>query len=171
MTGTKSNIILIGMPGSGKSSVGVILAKRTAHDFIDTDLLIQLSEERTLQEIVDRDGFMALRRIEERVLLNLECRNHVIATGGSAVYSGPAMVHLQSLGTFVFLNVDLATLESRVNDFATRGLAKRPDQTLSDLFSERLSLYKKYANITIDAAGRSQEAVCEAIIAELNKCP
>jgi|WetSurMetagenome_2_1015567.scaffolds.fasta_scaffold289011_2 shikimate kinase len=159
----RKNIILIGMPGSGKSTVGVILAKRLSLGFIDTDLLIQQDQNRTLQEIVDRDGYMALRTIEEKILLKLSSVNHVIATGGSAAYSAPAMDHLRAIGAVVFLNVDIPTLEARVRDFATRGLAKRPDQTLEELFEERYSLYVKYADITIDAARLSQEETCEAI--------
>jgi len=163
----KSNIILIGMPGAGKSTVGVILAKMTARNFMDTDVLIQLSEGRPLQNIVDQDGHMALRKIEETVLLGLRCDNHVIATGGSAVYSPAAMEHLQSLGVLVFLHVDLPTLESRIHNFSTRGLAKRSDQSLADLFHERSALYNEYANITIPCAGLSQEEVCERIIRSL----
>lgn len=163
----KSNIILIGMPGAGKSTVGVILAKMTARNFIDTDVLIQLSEGRPLQNIVDQDGHMALRKIEEAVLLGLRCDNHVIATGGSAVYSPAAMEHLQSLGVLVFLHVDLPTLESRIHNFSTRGLAKRSDQSLADLFHERSALYNEYTNITIPCAGLSQEEVCERIIRSL----
>ena len=160
----KSNIVLIGMPGAGKSTVGVILAKLTSRDFIDTDVLIQISQGRLLQNIVDTEGYMALRRIEEDILLGLHCYNHVIATGGSAVYSPVAMEHLKSNGNVVFLDVDLSTLESRVYDFDTRGLAKRPDQSFSDLFEERVILYRKYADVTIDCAGLSQEEVCAQII-------
>jgi shikimate kinase len=160
----KSNIVLIGMPGAGKSTVGVILAKRTSRDFIDTDVLIQIAQGRLLQNIVDTEGYMALRRIEEDILLGLNCYNHVIATGGSAVYSPVAMEHLRSNGIVVFLDVDLSTLESRVRDFDTRGLAKRPDQSLSELFKERIILYRKYADVTVDCADLSQEEVCAQII-------
>lgn len=163
----RSNIILIGMPGSGKSTVGVILAKMTSRDFIDTDVAIQIAEGRSLQEIVDHEGYMALRRIEEKVLLGLHCINHVIATGGSAVYSPAAMEHLKRRGIAVFLDVDLPTLEGRIHDFDSRGLAKRPDQTFADLFWERLPLYRKYADITIDCQGRSQEEVCREVIRKL----
>jgi shikimate kinase len=165
----KSNIVLIGMPGSGKSTVGVILAKLTSRDFIDTDVLIQTREQRALQEIVDREGYMALRRIEERILLTLSCQDHIIATGGSAVYSHSAMERLRADGVIVFLDADLATLRSRVRDFTTRGLAKRPDQTFADLFEERVALYVKYADITVNCSGLTHEEVCADIIGRLGK--
>lgn len=160
----KSNMVLIGMPGAGKSTVGVILAKLTSRDFIDTDVVIQISQGRLLQDIVDKEGHMALRRIEEDIILGLHCDRHVIATGGSAVYSQAAMEHLRSNGIVVFLDVDLPTLETRIHDFGTRGLAKRPDQTLSELFEERIVLYRKYADITVDCVGLSHEEVCAQII-------
>lgn len=144
--------------------MGVILAKLTSRDFIDTDVLIQISQGRLLQNIVDKEGYMALRRVEEVILLGLYCSNHVIATGGSAVYSSPAMEHLKSNGIVVFLDVDLLTLESRVRDFDTRGLAKRPDQSFSELFEERVILYRKYADVTVDCADLVQEEVCTQII-------
>jgi shikimate kinase len=160
----RSNIILIGMPGSGKSTVGVILAKLASLGFTDTDVLIQTSKGRSLQEIVDAEGYMALRNIEEEILLHLDCREHVIATGGSAVYSHTAMERLKMDGVIVFLDVDMATLESRVHDFESRGLAKRPDQTFSDLFVERRPLYAKYADIRLECAGLTHEQVCASII-------
>lgn len=166
---TYSNIVMIGMPGSGKSTIGVILAKKISHGFVDTDLLIQSSQGCKLQDIVDNDGYVALRHIEERVLLDLLVHDHVIATGGSAVYSDQAMAHLKSDGLAVFLDVELATLESRVPDFSTRGLAKRPDQSLSSLFDERCVLYKKYADITIKCGSLTQEDVCARIIAEMGR--
>ena len=162
-----TNIVLIGMPGSGKSTIGVILAKLTARDFIDTDVLIQTSLGRTLQDIVDTQGHMALREVEERILLKLDCLNHVIATGGSAVYSHAAMTHLKSNGIVVFLNVTLPVLQTRIHDYKTRGLAKRPDQSFDDLFEERSLLYRKYADITIDCKGLTQEQVCEQIVYEI----
>jgi shikimate kinase len=162
-----SNIILIGMPGSGKSTVGVILAKLTSLDFVDTDVLIQTSHGRSLQDIVNTDGHMALRRIEEDILLGIDCQNYVIATGGSAAYSHAAMTHLKSAGIIVFLDVDLPTLESRINDFDTRGLAKRPDQSFAELFAERFVLYTKYADVKVKCADLTQEEVCARIINEL----
>ena len=166
MKETKSNIILIGMPGSGKSTVGVILAKLTSCGFIDTDVIIQTAEGRSLQEIVDTDGYMALRKIEQDLLLSLDCRHHVIATGGSAVYSHTAMEHLKHTGLVVLLDVDIGTLELRIHDFESRGLAKRPEQTFADLFRERYPLYRRYADITVDCARLTQEEVCTRIIAE-----
>lgn len=163
----KSNIVLVGMPGSGKSTVGIILAKLLSYDFIDTDVLIQSSQRRSLQDIVDRDGHLALRKIEEDTLLALDLRNHVIATGGSAVYSAAAMAHLAAIGTVVFLDVELATLEARVDNLATRGLARRPGQSLADLFAEREALYKQAADITIHCSRMTQEDVCSEIIARI----
>jgi shikimate kinase len=155
------------MPGSGKSTVGVILAKLASLNFIDTDILIQRSAGKSLQEIVDTDGYLALRKMEEEVLLKLNCRDHVIATGGSAVYSHAAMEHLRRDGLIVFLDVEIATLLSRIYDYETRGLAKRPDQTLEELFNERLVLYRKYADITVSCEGLTQDEVCAAIIREI----
>ena len=171
MTQTRSNIILIGMPGAGKSTVGVILAKLTSRDFVDTDVLIQASQGRTLQDIVDTDGYMFLRKIEEEVLLGLSLRNCVIATGGSAVYSDSAMAHLKSAGLAVFLDVDMPTLEARVHDYSTRGLAKRADQDFADMFLERFMLYTQYADITVKCAGLTHEEVCARIMDRVRKHP
>jgi len=162
-----SNIVLIGMPGSGKSTVGVILAKLTGRAFLDTDLLIRTAAGKPLQEIINNEGYLALRRIEEEVLLGITCRGHVIATGGSAAYSEKAMAHLKSDGVVVFLDADIATLESRIRNFARRGLAKRADQTFADLFAERLPLYRAYADITVSCAGLSHEEVCARIMDRL----
>lgn len=169
MTKTHSNLVLIGMPGSGKSTVGVILAKKTSCNFIDTDVLIQTSQQRTLQDILDSDGYAVLRKIEEDVIVGLSIRNHVIATGGSAVYSHQAMTHLKSDGILIFLDVDLATLESRIGDFSTRGIAKRPDQSFDELFDERLVLYTEHADISIKCNGMTQEQVCEKIIEQIEQ--
>lgn len=159
-----SNIVLVGMPGSGKSTVGVILAKLTGRDFIDTDILIQSAEGRSLQDILDSDGYLALRSIEERILCGLECRNHVIATGGSAVYSPPAMEHLRTDGVVVFLDVDLAVLESRELALDSRGIAKRPEQSFAELFEERFALYTAYADLVIACSTFSHERVCTEIM-------
>ncbi|MDD2581564.1 MAG: shikimate kinase [Desulfuromonadaceae bacterium] len=164
MASKRSNLILIGMPGAGKSTVGVILAKQTLRGFVDTDVLIQTAHGRTLQNIVDAEGYAALRKIEEETLLGVSVRNCVIATGGSAVYSAGAMAHLKSDGIVVFLDVGLHTLEARIHDFSTRGIAKRPDQHFADLFQERATLYKRYADITIRYDSLTQEEVCVKIM-------
>jgi shikimate kinase len=157
------------MPGAGKSTVGIILAKMTARDFVDTDVLIQLYEGRSLQKIVDSGGHMALRDIEAAVIKKLHCDNHIIATGGSAVYYGSAMEHLSLLGTIVFLDASLASLQARIRNFGSRGVAKRADQTFADLYTERLPLYKQYADLTIECSGLTQEDVCSSIIEKLAK--
>lgn len=164
MVEDKSNLVLIGMPGAGKSTVGVLLAKMTSRNFMDSDIMIQTAQGHTLQDIVDTQGPLALLDIEERMLLNLTCANHVIATGGSAVYSHAAMQSLKMRGVIIFLDVDLPTLTSRIQNFGTRGLAKRPGQSLSDLFEERFPLYRKYADIKISCKNCSQDKICAEII-------
>ncbi|MFN2361562.1 MAG: shikimate kinase [Marinobacter sp.] len=162
--GSTINIVLIGMPGSGKSTVGVLLAKRLGLGFTDTDLLIQQEAGRNLQDIVDGEGYQALRRIEERVLLRLDVRCQVISTGGSAVYSEPAMRHLKATGIVVFLDIPLEEVLERIGDYSARGISRRPDQSLEELFSERLKLYSRFADITIKCVGRNQEEVCDATV-------
>jgi len=169
MTQLRSNIVLIGMPGAGKSTVGVILAKQASLHFVDTDVLIQTGQKRTLQDIVDRDGYGVLRQIEEDVLLGLTVHNCVIATGGSAVYSDRAMAHLKSDGIAVFLDVDRPVLESRIHDYSTRGLAKRTDQDFGDLLQERSTLYTKYADIVINNSSLTHEEVCAQIIVRMRE--
>ncbi len=164
---SKSNIVLIGMPGAGKSTIGVLLAKQTSRDFLDTDVLIQTYENRSLQDIIDTEGYLVLRQIEERVLLTLDCRNHVIATGGSAAYSDPAMTHLKENGITLFLEVGFEEIQRRVTNYDTRGIARRPDQSFKDLFDERMVLYRKYADITIDCADKNHEEIITDICREL----
>lgn len=160
----KSNIVLIGMPGSGKSTVGVILAKSIALSFVDTDLLIQASQGRSLQDIVDKDGYEVLRDIEERELLSLDLQNHIIATGGSAVYSVRAMTHLKSQGLVVFLDVSLASVERRIGNFSLRGISKRREQSIAALFQERQELYLRYADFVITGDHLSQDQTCVQIL-------
>lgn len=161
------SIVLIGMPGAGKSTVGVLLAKRLALGFIDTDLLIQEIEGKTLQDIVDGEGYEVLRDVEEKVLCALEARHAVIATGGSAVYSERAMAHLRQLGDLVYLQLPLAGILARVRNLETRGLARRPGQTLEDLFHERALLYERHAQVSLNCEGLSAEetvdAICDAL--------
>jgi len=169
MADNNTSIVLIGMPGAGKSTIGVMLAKLTCRSFVDTDVLIQSSQGKTLQDIVDREGHLALRSIEEQVILKVDCRNCVIATGGSAVYSPAAMAHLRQNGMVIYLDAELSVLEARVQDLDTRGLAKRPDQSFRELYEERTPLYAKYADITIESGNLAHEEICARIIEELPK--
>jgi len=147
----KDNIILIGMPGSGKSTVGVGLAKHLGLEFIDTDLLIQTHQGRLLQDIVDNDGHEVLRDMESQELQNLDVDKALIATGGSAVYSDAGMRNLKAQGVVIYLAVDYDEIEKRINDSEnSRGIAKSKGQTLKDIYNERIPLYKKYADITIN---------------------
>lgn len=165
----KSNLVLIGMPGAGKSTVGVLLAKTLGMDFVDTDILIQRAEGRTLQDIIDLDGYLALRRVENEVIRRLQVKNCVIATGGSAVYNEQAMHHLAEDGIIIYLQASLQDIESRINDKSTRGIAKRPDQSFEDLYEERTHLYRRYANITTPTHNLSHEQVCENIISAIQE--
>lgn len=162
------NITLIGMPGVGKSTVGVVLAKKLSLAFVDTDILIQARQGRALQQILDSDGYKRLRHFEEQEILRLQAENSVIATGGSAVYSPRAMQHLQSISTIVFLDLPYAEICRRIRDFDTRGIACAPEQSFEELFEERLQLYRKYADLTIDSPGATQDEVADSIVAELN---
>lgn len=166
-----SNIVLIGMPGSGKSTIGVVLAKYTQRPFIDTDILIQSTTGRSLQDIVDNEGYMELRKVEEEVILSTTFHNHVIATGGSAVYSARAMGHLRNDGIIVFLDVSIDVLSTRIRDFNTRGLSKSKGMSFSDLFAERLPLYRIYADITIGCTSMSHEMASWEIINAIKSLP
>lgn len=163
----RSNVVLIGMPGSGKSTIGVLLAKRTCRDYVDTDVAIQSSRQQSLQRIVDEQGYLALRQIEEQVICSTEFHDQVIATGGSAVYSPIAMEHLRHNGVLVYLAAALETLQRRVQDYSQRGLAGPPGQTLRQLYEERLPLYERYADITIGCDGLDTEAVVNQLLAKL----
>jgi shikimate kinase len=163
----KTNIILIGMPGAGKSTVGALLSNRLGMPFIDTDQLIRRQEGCQLQKIIDERGLEEFLRIEEEKILSLNLKNHVIATGGSVVYSRPAMKHLRSCGTFIFLNTKLYQLERRLRNASTRGIAMKEGQSLRDLYFERYPLYKKYADIEIDCSQKHIEAIVTEVISKL----
>ncbi|MBQ3372016.1 MAG: shikimate kinase [Oscillospiraceae bacterium] len=144
-----SNIIFVGMPASGKSTVGVLLAKALAMDFVDTDILIQKKTGKRLEELIRENGVDGFLRIEEKVCAALEANDSVIATGGSVVYSQDAVDHLKSIGTVVYLQVDFDVLKNRLKDVIERGVIIKNGQTLEDLYNERVLLYEKYADITI----------------------
>lgn len=144
------NIILIGMPGSGKSTVGVQLAKALALNFIDSDLVIQNRSGKLLQAILEESGYQALRDVEAETLLSLTLNNDLLATGGSAVYSDAAMQHLASQGTVVYLKVTLDTVLKRIDNEGSRGIARPEGHTLADVYAERTPLYERYADITFD---------------------
>ncbi len=161
------SIVLIGMPGAGKSTLGVLLAKELALDFVDTDVLIQLREGKTLQVIMDESDYLNLRRIEGEVIADADLPNHVIATGGSAVYSEEGMSNLQRLGPVVFLNCSADELRRRIHNYESRGIAKAPGQSFEELFAERQALYRKYADITVDCDGRDLQQVLDQVLQEL----
>lgn len=145
------------MPGAGKSTVGIILAKNLGLGFIDTDVLIQINQQKTLQQILDETDHLNLRSIEENEILKLNISKHVISTGGSAAYSKKAMTHLSEISTIVFLEVSFEEINRRIHNFKTRGIAKQRDQSFQDLFMERQILYKQYAQRTINCNELTQD--------------
>ncbi len=162
-TAPAGNVILIGMPSAGKSTVGVVLAKVLGLDFIDTDLLIQSRTGRRLEEIIRERGVDAFLDLEGEVCAALEARNAVIATGGSVVYREAAMEHLRRLGTLVYLQVDYAELERRLTDAAERGVALREGQTLRDLYEERRVLYERWARLRVPEGEMDLEQTVAAV--------
>ena len=153
----KSNLTLIGMPGSGKSTIGVILAKNLGLGFIDTDVLIQINRQKPLQQIIDENDHLYLRAVEEEEILKINITNHVIATGGSVAYSEKAMSHLLGISKVIFLEVHFEEIKKRIHNFETRGIAKSKNQSFRELFEERQILYKKYAEITVNCNESDQE--------------
>ena len=158
-----TNIILIGMPGCGKSTCGVLIAKALCTGFLDTDLLIQTREGASLQEIINSRGFDYFTLAEERALLSIRHQNCVIATGGSAVYSKAGMLHLKKNGIVVYLKVGLEEMVRRITDISTRGILLRKDETIEDLYQERAPLYKHYADVTVDCDKKSIEDVVQKV--------
>lgn len=158
------NVILIGMPGCGKSTVGVLLAKELGFRFTDTDLLICEHENSTLQDIIDRKGVDELLRIESLIGEALKIENTVVATGGSMVFSESAMKNLKNQGIVVFIKVSLENIKARINNLATRGVAMREGETLDDVYEQRMPKYEEYADITVHAhAYNSIDNVVEKI--------
>lgn len=158
------NIILIGMPGSGKSTCGVLAAKALLKNFFDTDLLLQNIEGKRLQEIIDENGIKYFNNAEENAILSLDIRGAVIATGGSVVYSEKAMEHLKKLGRVIYLHLDYDTMADRIKNITTRGVVLKDGHTLLDMYNERLSLYEKYADDTIICDNLSVEDVVTSIV-------
>jgi shikimate kinase len=163
------SIVLIGMPGVGKSTAGVLLAKATGRDFVDTDVWIQARERASLPELLARHGRAGFLALEERYALALDAPGAVIATGGSVVYAERAMARLRAGGTVVHLALSLAALEARLGSFAGRGVVIEPGQTLAALYAERMPRYARWADVTVEVEGLAHEAVVEGIAARASE--
>lgn len=160
----KNNIILIGMPGVGKSTVGVILAKELGYQFVDSDLLIQKREKKLLRQIIAKEGVDGFIAIENEVNASIRTEKSVIATGGSVVYGQEAMEHLKEIGTVVYLKLSYKSLEKRLGNLKGRGVVLRPGQDLRALYKERTVLYEKYADVVVDGENKDIEATLQTIL-------
>lgn len=158
-----NNITLIGMPGAGKSTIGIVLAKVLGYDFIDSDLLIQKSEGKLLWQIMKEVGNDGFNQIEERVNAHIDADRSVISPGGSVIYGPKAMEHLRSIGVVVYLKVTCQTLKKRLGNLTKRGVVLKPGQTLENLYEERTPLYEKYAHITVDVSSMTVQEAISAI--------
>ena len=161
------NIILIGMPATGKSTVGVILAKIIGYQFMDSDLVIQEQEGRKLHEIITEDGIEGFLTLEEQINAKIEAEHTVIATGGSVIYGKLAMEHFKKMGKIVYLQVEYEELMNRLHNIRQRGVVVRPGQTMEDLYQERSALYSQYADIVIQEKNGTPEQVIAEIISEM----
>lgn len=159
----KDNIILIGMPGAGKSTVGVVLAKKLGYAFVDSDLVIQSREGRLLHEIISEKGVEGFWKVEESVNASIDTHRTVIATGGSAVYGSSAMEHFKQIGVVVYLKLSCGAIAERLGDLNERGVTLRDGQGLKDLYAERVPLYEKYADFTIECEELSIREIAEQI--------
>ncbi len=162
-----NNIILIGMPGVGKSTIGVILAKIMGYRFVDADIVIQEQEGRLLKDIIAQEGVDGFIKIEDRVNRNLNMKKAVIATGGSAVYGKNAMENYKETSTIIYLKLDYEALDDRLSDIKGRGVVLRDGQTLKDIYDERTKLYEEYADIIIDEGSLDVEKTVERLLEEL----
>jgi shikimate kinase len=161
----KQSVVLVGMPGVGKSTLGVLLAKELGMEFVDTDLSIQTREGQTLQEIIDANGYLALRDVEEQVLLELKFHtSKVVATGGSAVYSAIGMENLQANARIVYLSLSLEALRGRIHNYEQRGIARAPGQSFESLMDERVELYTKYADIVIECENKTPQECLQLML-------
>ena len=165
----KSNVTLIGMPSAGKSTIGVLLAKRLGYSFIDADILIQEKEGRLLKEIIAQEGMDGFLQVENRVNASIEAKRSVIAPGGSVIYGKEAMEHLKEISTVVYLKMSYEELERRVGDVVDRGVALKVGMTLRDLYDERTAYYERYADITIDEEGMTPGQTVDLLRAMLEK--
>jgi shikimate kinase len=163
------NIILIGMSGAGKSTLGILLAKALNYDFMDTDVLIQQQEGQLLQDILQEKGIERFKTIEEKVICQLNTLNTIIATGGSVVYSNKGMKHLKEQGTIVYIAVDFEEIQKRVKNIHTRGIVMGPDQSLQDVYLERVMLYEKYADISVNIKQETIEETVSLLVELLEK--
>ena len=163
------NIILIGMPAVGKSTVGVVVAKRIGYEFIDTDLLIQKQERRLLKEIIAEEGNERFLEIENQVNCDLEVENAVISPGGSVVYCEEAMRHFKEIGTVIYLHATYEDIYKRITNAKNRGVVLKEGQTLKDLYDERVKLFEKYADYTVSEEGLSLEETIDMVLELLEK--
>ena len=163
-----NNIIMIGMPGSGKSTLGVLIAKMTGKDFLDTDVGLQKALGMKLSEYIKLNGLSAFRKAEDEYLRSLNLNDTVIATGGSAVYYDGAMLSLKASGTVVYLKVPFEQIQKRVGDLLKRGVVIEKGQTFKDLYDQRAPLYEKYADITVDCSSVTPEQCVDAITEKLS---
>lgn len=163
------NITLIGMPGCGKSTIGVILAKVLGYQFVDSDLLIQSREGRLLHEIISKEGFQRFAQIEEEVNESITGKKQIIATGGSVIYGKKAMEHLRKISTIIYIKLPFSEIESRVGNIRKRGVLLKDNQDLKGLYDERCPLYEAYADITVDALNLSVEELMETIVNQLTE--
>lgn len=157
------NMVLIGMPGAGKSTIGVVLAKTLGFTFIDSDLVIQKRENRLLQEIIDDIGMEKFLDVEKEAVLSIDVSKSIIATGGSVIFRNETMKHLKKLGDIIYLKVSYEEIERRVNNITTRGIAMAKGHTLKDVYDQRVELYEKYANIVIDCDDKNLEEIVKDI--------
>jgi len=162
-----TNIVLIGMPGSGKTTIGRMLANALGKRFVDTDILIENHYGTSLQSIINQFDYLTLRQYEENVISALQASNSVVATGGSAVYSEKSMAVLSQNSIIVYLQVQIPDLLKRIKNIQTRGIAKAADQSFEDLFKERELLYKRYANLTLDCSDKSKKQILEELLAKV----
>ncbi len=162
------NIVLIGMSGAGKSTLGVLLAKALGMNFVDTDIVIQQQEGRLLQEIIDSDGIDTFMEVEERIVSGLQLENSIISTGGSVIYSDKAMKVLRQSGRIIYLHVPYEEIERRLTNITTRGIVKKSGNSLKDVFGERIPLYMKYCDVTLDCTSKNIEHCVSEIVESLS---